>query len=299
MKNMELNKNTFIMKYKAGDRVLVKSFDWYYENRDRIDEVDCGNATFISEMVTFCKKTVTISSVLPTLEVYRIKEDGGRYHWTDKMFEKLAEEGNNMNNIDKLKRISTPAEENWFEIAKEWEREDKEMDKLKHEAILPEGYVFKDENGNIINATKIVLEKKEKKYPKTYKECCEILGVDSDNFLAITNCYEGEVETTYYERVLLSKFDSLWKLRICRDAYWKLAGEKMGLGKPWEPDWKNSEERRYSIVNIEGDINLLETTLTKWVLKVTNKILVFPTIKMRDAFYENFKELIENCKELL
>lgn len=32
----------------------------------------------------------------------------------------------NMSNIDKLKRISTPAEENWFEIAKEWEREDKE-----------------------------------------------------------------------------------------------------------------------------------------------------------------------------
>ena len=287
------------MKYKAGDRVLVKSFDWYYENRDRIDEVDCGNATFISEMVTFCKKTVTISSVLPTLEVYRIKEDGGRYHWTDKMFEKLAEEGNNMNNIDKLKRISTPAEENWFEIAKEWEREDKEMDKLKHEAILPEGYVFKDENGNIINATKIVMEKKEKKYPKTYEECCKILGVDPNNFLTITNCYEGEVETTDYERSLSSKFASLWELRIYRDAYWKIAGEEMGLGKPWEPDWKNSEERRYSIVNIEGDINLLETTLTKWVLKVTNKILVFPTIKMRDAFYENFKELIENCKELL
>lgn len=287
------------MKYKAGDRVLVKSFDWYYENKDRIDEVDCGNATFISEMVTFCKKKVTISSVLPTLEVYRIKEDGGRYHWTDKMFEKLAEEGNNMNNIDKLKRISTPAEENWFEIAKEWEREDKEMDKLKHEAILPEGYVFKDENGNIINATKIVMEKKEKNYPKTYEECCKILGVDPNNFLTITNCYEGEVETTDYERVLLNNLASLWELRICRDAYWKLAGEEMGLGKPWKPDWENSEERRYSIVNIEGDINLLETTLTKWVLKVTNKILVFPTIKMRDAFYENFKDLIENCKELL
>ena len=280
------------MKYKAGDRVLVKSFDWYYENRDRIDEVDCGNATFISEMVTFCKKTVTISSVLPTLEVYRIKEDGGRYHWTDKMFEKLAEEGNNMNNIDKLKRISTPAEENWFEIAKEWEREDKEMDKLKHEAILPEGYVFKDENGNIINATKIVLEKKEKKYPKTYKECCEILGVDSDNFLAITNCYEGEVETTDYERVLLGKLASLWELRIYRDAYWKIAGEEMGLGKPWEPDWKKGNQSKYCICNNSDNIEKIS-------LFFGNAILSFPTEEMRDAFYENFKELIERCKELL
>ena len=287
------------MKYKAGDEVLVKSLDWYYKNRDRIDQVDCGNACFIRSMTKLCEKKVTISSVLPTIEIYHIKEDDGAFNWTDEMFEGLAEEDNNMSNIDKLKRISTPAEENWFEIAKEWEKEDKEMDKLKHEVILPEGYVFKDENGNIINATKIVMEKKEKKYPKTYEECCEILGVDPDNFLTTTNYYEGEVETTYYERVLLSKFDSLWKLRICRDAYWKIAGEKMGLGEPWKPDWENSEERKYSIVNIGGDINLPETTLTEWILKVTNKILVFPTEEMRDAFYDNFKELIENCKELL
>ena len=280
------------MKYKAGDRVLVKSFDWYYENKDRIDEVDCGNATFISEMVTFCKKKVTISSVLPTLEVYRIKEDGGRYHWTDKMFEKLAEEGNNMNNIDKLKRISTPAEENWFEIAKEWEREDKEMDKLKHEVTLPEGYVFKDENGNIIDTTKIVLEKKGKKYPKTYEECCEILGVDSDNFLTITNYYEGEVETTDYERGLLSKFDSLWKLRICRDAYWKLAGEKMGLGKPWEPDWKDNCQKKWTIIFYQDWINFTCGPSVHF-------FLAFPTEEMRNAFCENFKELIEKCKELL
>jgi hypothetical protein len=28
-------------------------------------------------------------------------------------------------------------------------------------------------------------------------------------------------------------------------------------------------------------------------------ILAFPTEEMRDAFYENFKYLIEECKELL
>lgn len=92
---------------------------------------------------------------------------------------------------------------------------------------------------------------------------------------------------------------ALQKLLVCSDAYWKIAGEEMGLGKPWKPDWRNSEERRYSIVNIEGDINLPETILTKWILKVTNKILVFPIEEICDAFYENFKELIEICKELL
>lgn len=168
-----------------------------------------------------------------------------------------------------------------------------------NEIKLPAGYIFKDENGNVINTTKIVLEKKKKVYPKTYEECCEILGVDPNNFLAITNFYDGEVETTDYERGLSSKFASLWGLCVCRDAYWKIAGEEMGLGNPWKPDWENSEERRYSIVNIEGDINLPETTLTKWILKVTNKILVFPTIEMRDAFYDNFKKEIEICKELL
>ena len=281
------------MNHKVGDRVLIKSLDWYYEHRDRTDEVACGNAIFIRSMTTLCGKIVTISSVQPTLEVYHIKEDSGIYNWTDEMFEKLAEEDNNMNNIDKLKRISTPAEENWFEIAKEWEREDKEMDKLKHEAILPEGYVFKDENGNIINATKIVMEKKEKKYPKTYEECCKILGVDPNNFLTITNLYYGEVETTDYERVLLGKFASLWELRICRDAYWKLAGERMGLGKPWEPDWKNPNHDSYPTIT-RCDGRVIKTTIY-----THDCPLAFPTAEMRDAFYENFKELIERCKELL
>ena len=164
--------------------------------------------------------------------------------------------------------------------------------KYNNEIKLPDGYIFKDENGNIINATKIVLEKKEKMYPKTYEECCEILGVDSDNFLAITNCYEGEVETTDYERILLSKFASLWKLRICRDAYWKLAGEKMGLGKPWEPDWEKGNQSKYCICNNSDNIEKIS-------LFFGNAILSFPTEEMRDAFYENFKELIERCKELL
>ena len=249
------------MKYKVGDKVRIKSFDWYYKNRDRKNEVNCGRTPFIPEMVPFCEKIATISSVQSLLEVYRIKEDSGTFNWTDEMFEgNLEEETYDFLKIDKSN-----------------------LPEIK----LPDGYIFKDENGNIIDTSKIVLEKKKEKYPKTYEECCEILGVDSDNFLTITNYYEGEVETTDYERGLLSKFASLWGLRICRDAYWKIAD-----------DWKEKrkeESRRYVIYS----------TLSGKVEKCTmidctaNDLLDFPTEEMRDAFYENFKELIERCKELL
>ena len=85
--------------------------------------------------------------------------------------------------------------------------------------------------------------------------------------------------------------DSLKRLRICRNAYWKIAGEQMGLGKPWEPNWTTFEGMpaifrfRYNIVCDS--------------IKNQHCLLVFPIEEMRDAFYEYFKELIEECKELL
>ena len=79
------------MKYKVGDKVQIKSFDWYYKNRDKIGQVDCGKTCFALSMVTFCGQIVTISSIQSWLEVYRIKEDGGTFNWTDEMIEGLVE----------------------------------------------------------------------------------------------------------------------------------------------------------------------------------------------------------------
>ena len=67
----------------------------------------------------------------------------------------------------------------------------------------------------------------------------------------------------------------------------------MGLGKPWKPDWSDKNELKYCIENIYNK------GIHYDVLVHTQKILAFPTYEMRDAFYENFKELIEQCKELL
>ena len=124
------------------------------------------------------------------------------------------------------------------------------------------------------------LVKKKPKYPETYEECCKVL-------MKYTNTVPNVCGVSLEEFLLFSK---LIRLKRCREAYWKIAGEEMGLGKSWEPDWEG--EGWYVIVNHRGDI----VTDVQWH---ANAILAFPTEEMRDAFYEAFKELIEECKELL
>jgi hypothetical protein len=170
--------------------------------------------------------------------------------------------------------IERENEDKIFSEGYDQEYEDEQHD--MNEWVLPEGFQFKDENGNVINAQKIVLEKKDNGYPKTYEECVEILGLSAD--------------VTYgYKKYVLHIFQMLL---VCRDAYWQIAGEEMGLGKPWEPNWTNQESPKYCIAYVESKIKTAERN-------IINTILSFPTAEMRDAFYENFKELIENCKELL
>ena len=267
------------MRYKVGDKVRIKSLDQYYKNRDKIDQVDCGNACFIRSMTTLCEKIVTISSVLPTLEVYRIKEDDGIFNWTDEMFEGLLEE----ETYDFLKtgKQNLPSLNDF-------------MDMLNNEIKLPEGYIFKDENGNIINATKIVLEKKKKEYPKTYEECCKVLG-----FLNIDLCFNADYrrfDASKEQWKRLGLMNQFYKLLICRDAYLKIAGEEMGLKEPWKPDY-DSGVNKYGIICMNGIVQKTYPS-TNWERHL-NKILDFPTEEMRDVFYENFKSEIESCNELL
>lgn len=127
------------------------------------------------------------------------------------------------------------------------------------------------------------------KYPKDFEECCYILEANVDAY------FDHEGDNPYsndYEFGLEKKLLCLRKLLICRGVYWKLAGEQMGLDKPWEPDWSNSTEIKYCITTIEHTVEYFES-------RTVNIILAFPTEEMRDAFDENFKNIIEQCKELL
>ena len=126
--------------------------------------------------------------------------------------------------------------------------------------------------------------KKKNKYPKTYEECCKVLGVSEFE-------YNHTGTKMWYRHKLMATLDNLM---LCRDAYWKIAGEEMGLGKPWEPEYVNMGEKVYSIIRSCGVIK-------KNPICDFSKcyIFEFPTKEMRDAFYENFDPDLEICKELL
>lgn len=109
-------------------------------------------------------------------------------------------------------------------------------------------------------------------YPKTYDEC--------------VNMFNCTVET-----VNLTTIAALRELIYCRNAYWKIVGEQMRLGKPWEYDMSKNEFV-YTIAYQYGFIQKCES-------RYKSHLLVFPTKEMRDGFYENFKELIGICKEFL
>ena len=336
------------MKYKEGDKVRIKSLDWYNENKDKGGDVPCGEYGFVSHMSVFCGKILTIDVDFED-GTYLMKEDTDRFVFADEMIEGLVEEGVKSEDelLDEYEELTDRAFKGGYEKCKS----DIELNGFQ----LPEGYIFKDENGNEIHALKIVLEKantlktqsdntlkthsnmetethrgyytteeettnkskkvawftfgdndfadkveldlsnreliqedgkwfvvkKKKDYPKTYEECCEVLGIDST--------INHTIGTHFRYRDTIKHFI---KLLICRDAYWKLYGEEMGLGKPWEPDWSDASCSKYIIDCFGGEI-------CKGITAKQNTIFAFPTEEMRDAFYENFKEKIEICKELL
>jgi hypothetical protein len=148
-----------------------------------------------------------------------------------------------------------------------------QIDLTREESKAEEIEVILGDYEFVLKDGKTYFVKKKPHYPKTYKECCDVLGLNT-----MDNDAQG------YEAGLIIRFQ---ELLIARDAYWKIAGD-------WKPNWGTSiSDDRYYIsfdgVTISKDIDF----------PCCHIILVFPTAEMRDAFYENFKELIEQCKELL
>jgi hypothetical protein len=323
------------MKYKVGDKVKIKSIDWYNKNKDNFGRIDCGEWIFTESYTQYCGKVMTIRFMCEDGEYYKMVES--ELNWSDEMIEGLMEEKTpkfKVKNIVFVKDIGWVIITNsyWDSLANEYiyegigfNEEGQYYDSIYQSDIecqMPPESENPGTRGNKITLDEYKNNDKEwlfnklasldnitalesiqdifnhlqnPKYPITYVECCKIMQVarptiwfDYDDVSSISK--EGDEYESHIENILCI----FRKLLICRGAYWKIYGDQMGLGKPWEPDFTNDDEERYGIYTAANKV-------VKDFCGVgdVNTILTFPTVEMRDAFYENFKDLIEECKELL
>lgn len=131
------------------------------------------------------------------------------------------------------------------------------------EIVLGDKFKLKIKDG------KYYAVRKKPQYPTDYIDACSVLGI------SVTS--QCEMDVVVYGDELYA----LYQLLVCRNAYWKIAGD-------WKPDWENPVHNKWFYANIN-----------KGNLRYESHLLVFPTAEIRDAFYENFKDLIKQCKELL
>lgn len=245
------------MKYKEGDKVRIKSLDWYNKNKDKFGEVRDNEYIFVKSMTPYCDNILTIED--KTESCYLVKEN--TFWWTDEMIEELVQDENN----------------HLTETVVDYVKESND----RYRIVIDPRFDIEVDEGEYYAV------RRKKEYPKTYEECEKVLRYDShrlDNMGVTVRGYKWELIRAF--QILL----------ICRDAYWKIAGEEMGLSKPWEPDYNGTFEDGAPIKYV---IYSTGTHILKGMKSCPNHILAFPTEEMRDAFYENFKSEIEICKELL
>lgn len=241
--------------YKVGDKVVVSGFE------------KCG----VDEIITMFE---TYDGDIK----YKTKNHRDTHYFTVDRFRKVEE---NMNIPEAMKAITDCVRQlvgktNDFNSIKMDNKTTITFECKSNgtdvELVIPDNIELINQNG------KFLIKDKKPQYPKTPAKCMNVLKIQY-------SCKESEV--LGYKSEMLSKFQ---ELLICRDAYWKIAGEQMELGKLWEPSLSYIQKHKsYSDEN-EKLYN---------ILGLNNCILSFPTEEMRDAFYENFKKLIEECKELL
>ena len=76
------------MKYNVGDKVRIKSLDWYNENKDENNYIDFSKHMFYPLMSKYCGEVFTIEYVYS--DFYLMSEN--KHNWIDEMIECKVEE---------------------------------------------------------------------------------------------------------------------------------------------------------------------------------------------------------------
>ena len=151
------------------------------------------------------------------------------------------------------------------------------------EIIIPQGWEIDE-----VRSNKIILSKKE--LPKTWFECLykykgdlEYIHNSTSNIAShVANGFFQECDKNLLPKGLGKPVLALMQLLVCREVY------RQG----WKPNWKDDNEIKYCIERVENCI-------TKETYTLMATVLSFQSAEIRDEFLENFRDLIEEAKELI
>lgn len=79
------------MKHKVGDKVRIKSIDWYNENKDDETYFSVDGIYFIPGMSKYCGKEATITEIDECEEAFRINIDKGKFWYNEGMIEETPD----------------------------------------------------------------------------------------------------------------------------------------------------------------------------------------------------------------
>ena len=150
---------------------------------------------------------------------------------------------------------------------------------------IPEGYVIDKENSTNTN---IVLKLIEPTRVRTWEEYCEKMKGKDSYFIDIN----GNICTSQFSAALIiEEFDNKEDVEAFA-AYSKLIKlRKQWIGE-WKPNWANESQRKYVIFNYAGEV-VRDISLS------TAHCLSFPTLEMREEFFECFKDYLKQAKDLI
>jgi len=175
---------------------------------------------------------------------------------------------------------------NNFWVSEEASASEKE---LFIEKLNEQGYIYDPNDPRVIY-------KKEKELPKTWKEFCQNNPVKKDEEYYITSfslIRSGNIEDRDRIRdsindsnLLPSKEYAKAMLALC-----KLIQLRDCYNDGWKPNWSDKSEKHCIFYN-KGNVEL-------FIRNSWSCILVFKSRELRNEFYNNFKDLIEQAKLLL
>lgn len=156
------------------------------------------------------------------------------------------------------------------------------MEKETKKIVLPDGWEIDKVEGN-----EIILKEAKKELPKTWEECiAKVENLEFINRIGDIEKAKFDLQVAFNHRNDVPKglgkpLLALCQLLVCREVY------RQG----WKPDW-DDKKAKY-VIGCEYN------NIYKDKMYNLQSLLSFQSEEVRDKFLENFRDLIEEAKELI